>query len=232
MDFAEYPTDTDLVSFLKALDIWNDSLTPYASGFVESAVNKFEMLTGYVPFLASTTPVSSYYDPAGSVSQSYYYPWRGGQKNIELDGGFVSISNVIVGWNPSNPGNTMQLPGSPNPNLRFLPINHEQKKVPIDEIEFFFNNWGIPGSVVVVGLRGYSLTVPSDVWYAILYEAAAMFIPSVGILLDDGLVSVKEADVELKWPSDGGILGKQAEAWHKIFTNVVSRYKIIRYMGW
>jgi len=230
MNYPAYPSDVDLQNFLTSLGLWTSSLSTFSSGWAQAAINKFEMLTGRQPFLALTTPVSAFYDPPGSVSQSYYYPWRGGQKNLELDNSFVSISDIIVGWSTANVGNSLNLPGSVNQNCRFLPINYNLKGIPIDEIEFYFNDWGIPGSIMIVGIQGYSTTVPADVWTAILQEAASLFVTSFRVILSDGLTSVSEADIDLKFPED--MLGTMSDRWHQLFMMAVNRYKLIRYMGW
>lgn len=224
MAFTNWPTDNDLISYLSGMQIWDSSLTSLVSGYIDGAINRFQMLTGRIPFLAESTPSSGFYDPPGSVSKSYYYPWRGGGKVLELDTGYTEITAVYTAHSIDNPGNSMDL----NRNLRFLPINYANKGVPIDEIEFFFNNWGVPGSIVVVGKRGYSSTIPGDVWNAIVQEAAANFSAAVAVLINGGSTSQAEADVKLTFPVDGDTFGAQIDRWHQAFMQTVNRFKLIR----
>lgn len=238
MVYNNFPTDLDVINFLTGLQLWNSSFTNLVSGYCDTAINKFQSLTGRIPFISETTPSSSYYDPSGSYSRQMNYPWRGGSRVLELETGYTDISYVGLGSTIDNPaGNSMDLQRA----LRFRPYNYLNLGVPIEDIEFLFLNWGIPKSIVVVGTRGYSSTVPADVWNAILGESAYLFLPVVAAYISGlagGASELRKADSLIRYGdnssvNDGkvlwtGPLSGIANQWHMLFQQMVNRYCVIR----
>jgi len=229
--YNAYPTDGDLVQFLSTMGMWNAAMAPLVSGQVQSAINKFEELTGRIPFLTESVSSLSYYDPPGSISKQYRNPWRGGGKTLELDTGFTQILRVQLAVSIDNPnGQDMDL----NRQVRFGPLNYAARNLPIEWLDFTFPVWGVMGSVVVTGKRGYTSTLPADVWHAILQEAAAIFSPFLAAYQTGGANELEEADVHVKYSSSNsqgiytGFLGDQANAWHTNFLSCVRRYTIIK----
>lgn len=225
MPQSNYPSNTDLINFLTAAGAWEDTFTPFASGFVNKAATEFEMLTGRIPFIAETSPSTSFFNPPGSISVSNWMSWRGGGKFVEFDSGFTQIHAMYIGSTyDSFPGSTLDI----NRNVFFYPLNHIARRLPIEAAEIRFPVWGIGKSLVVIGTRGYSTTVPDDVWMAVLQRAAALFLSQIGALANTGAAELSEADVTIRYGSAGGAYAFQIENWNSEFQSVVSRYKLIR----
>lgn len=228
--YNSWPTDSDVVTFLSSIGVWNVTLAPTVSGAIDAAVNKFEMLTGRIPFLTETASSISYYDPPGAVSKSTNYSWRGGGKVLELDSGFTEITSITIAVTADNDGQELDL----NRQVRFSPINYAAKNLPIEEIDFAFAPWGTMSSIKIIGKRGYSTTIPSDVYHAIIKFAAAEMVPIIAAYQTGGVQEMSEADVKVKFggSSSGfygsGYLSDQANAWRTEFMNVVNRYTMIR----
>lgn len=103
MPRSAYPTDTDLISFLTGVQLWDAILAADVVGYAAAAADRFEKLTGRAPFLADASDVQVLCDPPGARSRSFQYPFRGGTKLLEFDTGFVSITSISLGVSADNP---------------------------------------------------------------------------------------------------------------------------------
>ena len=218
-----YPTDSDLVSLLTAAGLWDSSFSPFVSGQVQAAIDQFEMSTGYIPFLSDGTSGNFYYDPPGSMGRQYQYSWKGGGKILELDNGFVSIQAVALGYSIDNPNPSTQ---DLNRSLRFLPLNRTSRNLPIEAIEFYFNVWGIPQSIRIQGVAGYTLALPERVWLAILNLAAANFLPIIMGFITGGMVEMREADVAERFGAD--MFQQFITSFNMVYSTTLTQYKRMR----
>ena len=224
--YSAWPTDGDLYSFITLTLGLTLASSGVLAGLTSAAVNEFEMLTGRTPFLSATSASSGYFDPPGAMSHSFQYPWKGGGKILELDSGYTQIDAVVTGHTVDNTGQVLDITRQ----CRFLPLNYADKNLPIDAIEFPFPIWGSSSSVVIVGKRGYSSTIPADVWQAVLARASSRFAPQLTILISGGASELSEADVKVKFGGSSGSYFIQAQAtqWDQQFDSVVNRYKTMR----
>ena len=135
MPRSTYPTDGDLISFLTGVQLWDAILASDVVGYAADAADRFEKLTGRSPFLADASDVQVLFDPPGTRSRSFQYPFRGGTKLLEFDTGFVSITSIALGVSADNPGGQ---PVDLQRQCRFLPLNNALKGLPVEAVEFFF----------------------------------------------------------------------------------------------
>lgn len=221
---SSYPGDQDLVDFLSCAGLWDSSMTDCVSGFAAAAAEQWEMETGYIPFLSSGASGTYYYDPPGSVSKAYQYPWRGGGKILEFDGSFISISAIDTGINFDNPtGSSVDL----NRFIYFIPNNYSNRHLPIEGIEFTYQIWGSPRSIRVKGVPGYTLTLPHRVWLAILNKAAAMFIPVVQGFITNGVLEMREADVAERYGAD--MFQSFVDGFNRVWSASLTQYTKMRW---
>lgn len=183
-----YPTEAQFTAYCSAL-----GFTPAVTGFINSAIQTWERLTGYVPFVASSSGVA-YFDPPGSPSR--LHSRHGGGRVLELDTGYTEITSIKLGVTQSSPGTEVNLDY-----VYFLPINNEQKGLPIDALEFASPIYGPPRSIEITGTRGYTTTLPADVFQAILQLAAGEYIVTYLSSFTGGVESVREADVAISYGS-------------------------------
>ncbi len=152
-------TSSELTSYLNSLGV-----TTMPSGIdlddeVQAAIDQFEAETGYIPFLAETVDSTTLYDPNGT-------------EMLDLLSGYVSITSVSVGV-PLGGSGTEVDEGSYWFGWPSSPASRSQ---PIQFLRFVSPQYGDPGSIAVVGKRGFGSTIPQRAWNAVRDMAASSVI--------------------------------------------------------
>jgi hypothetical protein len=209
------PTGVDLSRFIEGagLTIPNGYLD--LDGAVYSAIEEWEERTGYAPFFTpATDPTTArYYSPADITIAP------NGQPVLELGAGLVSVSYLIVGETPNDPGTNL----AQGTDYVLCPVNAPAKQKPFTYITFIspfamFGNVGpmYPNSIHIAARWGYWTSVPEAAWRAILCGAAARLAPQLSLAIRDGVARWTEGDVSNDYGS-GGYLQSQVTNWREEF---------------
>ena len=172
MSRTAYPTEQDLLNKLISSGVLDDSCDTDAPDYdyqlyIKSAIIEFERRTGYIPFLAETADSTAYFDPPGAdrFKTNYAgYGWRGGGRILEIESGYTSVTSVTIGYSPTTVGTIL------TPNVQYFLRNANAALIgnPKTTIEFSWPQWGGGESIVIIGKRGFSTTVPEDAFQAIV----------------------------------------------------------------
>jgi len=239
MPRAAMPGEADLEILIRSLNLFDtDALSDVLElldleTFAAAAVRQWEEETGWIPFLAETTPAldggvdeTRYFDPPGPNTRGQFI---GGGTDLRLDCGLVVLEDVDIGWSPSTPG-TPQFAGT---DFRLWPYNADPLDRPWTELRFKVRQWGQPQSIRLVGRFGYSATVPDNAWLAILHYAVILALPEIASNITGGVLEFQEAGVTERYGA-GFLSGSGAEndpstggAWGREWRRTVNLYKRI-----
>lgn len=143
MAYDAYPTVEEITSWYSSNGL---SLPTNLQATLAEVITDFEQRTGYVPFLGSTEEADWRFDP----------PYRVREFVLNLEGGFWEISSIKID------GASVEY--TP------LPLNAENLGKGWNMVRFLDHPGFKLGSVVVKGKRGYSESLPDDVYAAIFNE--------------------------------------------------------------
>ncbi len=133
----------------------------YLQDEIDSAVDQWEQLTGFSPFLADANAGTYYYDPPGSFT--------GDPKTLFFKGGFVSITSVKVGVVTGFTGSALTL----NTDFFVKPDDAASRKRPFTRLRFASSQLGPSRSIEVVGKRGFWADIATEVWIAVAKKVEA-----------------------------------------------------------
>jgi hypothetical protein len=194
---SAWPTGTEL----SAAVVGMGSAIP--AGFDEDdiiagAVEEFERLTGWEPFLADAGSDTRQYDP------TYGFTLRTDH--------FFTVTSVTVAGVTKTEGTDFWV----------LPYNNALREKPITGLRFLTPLQGLPREVSVTGRLGYDDEIHLDAWNAVLKRAVAQCLelaagPSGSVSeIEQGLVKVKYS----------GEAGRSTiDRFNNEFKQVVRRYK-------
>lgn len=185
---AEYPTIADMEARLEEMGI-----TPAADALLTAdltgAIDRWEELTGFAPFLADDANTDWYYQPSGT-------------NLIDFDGGFVEISAVKTSVSYANPSGVVAVLGR---DYTPKPDNATSRNKPYTYLKFAFPLASeTEATVKVTGKKGYAVSIKQDVWNAILAYALAPTIAQSIIKSSEGAQKVKQDTVEYDFGAKGG----------------------------
>lgn len=176
MSHALYPQPLDIERKLFSAGLWTypasteQSLIDLTS-IAGAAVNAWEQLTGYTPFLADTVDTTWYFNTDGS-------------RCVDLKGGFTSITSVSVN------GQAATL----NTDYRKMPLNGGVTTY-LQFDSYYGRFWSLfsalpaqSAPIAVVGKRGRVATLNEAQWQAILALAAMDVAVEVERLFADGSI--------------------------------------------
>jgi hypothetical protein len=152
MSKSAYPDETALQAFLVASGVVSTAPTG-VSDYIDGAAEEWERLTGFQPFLGASADASFYFD--GPSPLCY----------LDLRGGFVSITSLATGITATDDTGTAQTVNQD----WFAVTNPSGTIIGID----FNGPFSGKRTVKIVGKRGYSASIPDEVYTAILQKAAA-----------------------------------------------------------
>lgn len=167
-DLTTWPTWEDVRNKLMSASFWPTDTNKQALAqeqaeiAVASVVAEFERRTGWMPFLADAVAGTWYFDNTDAYGE------------LAFDGGFVTISSLTI-------NGTLQ---TLNTNYTTEPRNAVNLGQPITRINMVHGGFRTgypttPNNIVVVGRRGYTTTLPADVWQAVQEMAALVALTSV-----------------------------------------------------
>ena len=113
-----------------------------------------------------------------------------------------------------------------NSDFWLLPENAAANEEPYESIEFYVPAWGLPRSIVVVGVWGWATTIPDDVWVAVCHYASATLMPMFAAERSGGMIQFSEAGAQEMYGVDP--FGKSQAAWRTQYDGAISRYKRMR----
>lgn len=173
-----YPTYLDFNAFLESRGLSCSELTKTdKQAAITAAVRRWEMDTGWQPFLANSADETRTLDgPEGRI--------------IFPNFGIVSLTSLTID------GNAFAV------NDRYWLQNQIPNGGPYTTIEVDSYLTGVRRAIVMVGKFGYTLTLPAEVKSAILSYAAWMLYPQI-TGLDGDVKREKQGPVEFEYQQAG-----------------------------
>lgn len=196
---ATYPDNDDLNEFLAAAGFADRSGQDFAGldlpNKIQAAIDAWEQGSEWLPFLSPGVVQTRLFDPPGPPARrgDAFSSLRGGGTRLFIGAGLLALSSVAVAGAEYVQG------------VQFVlrPDNAALKGKPYTFIEFLVPPLARMGDVAVAGVWGYSLSVPAQVWTAILAQAAALCAPQLALLVSRGLVERKSGDEMEKFAVSG-----------------------------
>ena len=204
--YAAYPTATEVKTFVVGAGV----VVPAAFSFDPhsfAASKEWERLTRYRPFLAAAADATYKYDPPGPNRTTEY---RGGARKLFLDRGFVSISEVRSAVTGQDTSGTLLVVDD---DYRLWPPNATVDLEPFTIIDFIGARTGVPHSITVKGIAGYSILLTADVYQAVLELAAGNAMVALKTGLAGDTIDWTEGDVRER--SSVELIQKWGEHWRK-----------------
>lgn len=207
------PTVTDIINCMQSAQFWPTSTaaqtlaTTQATIALASAIESFEMMSGWHPFVKDSAATTRYYD---TMNQNGY---------VQLDGGLMEFTSVVVRGNPYTLGSGVWLE----------PANNPAMGLPYMRLKFwprlyFLYVWPWPQSVAVTGKWGRVADWPDDAFQVVVRKAAV-----------DTLSATNQTQNLASWSEDGfeesyditGVITPQdlLTEWPKDFERVAGRYR-------
>lgn len=201
---SAWPTKAQVDAYVAAAGLTVGSID--ATSLIASAVAEIERMTGWAPFLASSSATRTF-DPPGSVVKGTGYPGGGGNL-LKLRCGLISVSALTANGVSMTEGTDFWLgPGY---------------AAPYQTIRFARPIIGAPRSVSITGIWGYSATIPDDVWQACMDMAASYVADAIAEGVASGATEWKELESSEKY--DPRVLGDLGTRWSKAAEKRLSRF--------
>lgn len=189
MSYATWPTTTHVASAIAPL-----TMPTYivVSELLTGLVSEIERYTGYKPFAVEAT----------NSDRRMSTPFSG--DDVWFDTGYVSVEDVYLDATTDTNGTEQTL------GTDFVLVGDG----PYEGIKLFSKRRFAPHSIRVVGKRGFSATIPTDLWEAVLLKAAqpafTAAMNAASASASGGTVEeVKQGPVTIKFSatSDGSFAG-------------------------
>ncbi len=187
----------------------------FTEAYLDAAIEEWEHTTGWHPFLKDSQDVMRLFDPPGAPNRHAAtfgaFAWRGGGRILELDGGLLTVTSLVVGYSSQTAGTAL----TANQQYWLLPRNAAAIAHPYQRVEFASPQWGQSGSIAITGKWGYCAedAIPGSVRLAILCYAAFLAIAEHAGMQSGGMQSIKLADgAGYQYPAEGQF-AQQAKQW-------------------
>lgn len=205
MSHAAYPTADQVGAELERAGITSTSQARQEA--VEAAIAAWNAAVGYVdwPWLAETGDSDWTFDPAGSM--------------LFLRGGYVSITSVTTGISYNSTTGAAE-GGTPRVlNVGYL--RNPSSGTPIRSLRWL---GGYPcgiRSIIITGRRGFTTTIPDDVWNAIRAKAASIVYGSAYNASSNGLKSINigSGDLAVTFGGSSELMGSWEAQFKAAATN-------------
>jgi hypothetical protein len=217
--YTAYPTSTAVSAYVAAAGVsipTGFGLTQFGY-HVDAAIDEWERLTEYRPFLAATASASFYYDPPGPNRTAES---RGGYKRLLLDRGFTAIGEVRNGITTTDTAGTVLTAGT---DYRPWPKNAPSDSQPYTAIDFVSVQYGEPESVKVTGTAGYATAINSEVFQSVLELAAGDAMAAFMQGIASGAVEWHEGDVSERGSVE--LIEKLGEQWRTKARTTALQYR-------
>ncbi len=207
---SAWPTTAELTTAIEAMGGTAPSST-ILQAYLDASVAVFDHATGYRPFLAGSTGEARLFDPPKA-------PTRDGLI-LEFGSGLLSCDSIYVGWDTEDNTGTLLVAEQD-----YVLGPYARSGAPRPYTEVRIKNYPIAEwlglSIKVTGQWGYSATIPSDAWLAVL-NGSARAIQSAG-----GPVSrIKQGPVEMEFAIG---ITSAADSWADEIRACASRYRLIQ----
>jgi hypothetical protein len=182
---ADYPRTSDLEDMLTAEGF---DLTGFnVASALAASIAEFEKLTG-----------RKFLDPAGATTRTFDPPlYPRGMLDLRADL-VAPAAGAITGSYQA----TALVLGT---DWRLLPQDAGSRGRPFYRAQFLKPWWPYPypqtvwGSLTITGVWAYGLTLPDDVWQAMLHGAALDLLASQSAVATGGAVEMREADMQVSF---------------------------------
>lgn len=192
---SAYPTLAELTARMEAEGL---TVPSNAQNRIYAAIERWEGLTGFKPFLGATSATARTFDPPST------------NEYLNFDGGFWAITSVVCD------GDTL----TETDDYDLLPLNAAADDRPWTALRFRRHMGSKLASIVVTGKRGYAEELPYEVYEAIMDGAIAECI-APGILgLFVSPSRIKQGQIEIE--SDSGA-GSKAIEYAQKFMDLASK---------
>ena len=206
-----YPTTSELTGYLGSPTL-PTVLSSALQSMLDSAVEDFEDLTGIKPFKAEANASTTIFSSPHTTGDALYLPTT-----------YFTVTSLKSGITPGNTGTELVV----DQDYFLLP-----ELGPYDLVRFrSLRSFGIK-DFSVTGRKGYSTTIPEDVYMAVLLKAAVQIYNYQANLAGGNAYNVKQGPVELNFGASygeivDGLAGK-AKAAEANFKAVVAKYKRVQ----
>jgi hypothetical protein len=209
--YTSYPTAGDVENWLRSSTFWpedeNQVLRAQSQAQIAAvaAVDEWETLTGWRPFLAGAEDEVRAFDATDSTG------W------LDFEGGAVSVSSVSIATTVLTLGEQYWL----------TPGNAASQGRPFTGIQFSPRyqtlGWRRPGGISVTARWGYDAELPADVFQACLQRAAINTLRAIPN--EQGLASISQEGFSKALDVVGVLTQKDiAQGGDKDFTVLAARY--------
>jgi hypothetical protein len=214
-DYTQYPQSADIQAIYAATGLVIGSTPDYASAALAAAI-EWESRVGWYPYLAAGSPSLRHFDPPSSGPKAGRLSSVEGGKELDLDGGLVSIPTINIGVIPGFSGTALVV------DLQFYmqPNNALANGLAYTYVNFLTAVRGVPKSIGITGLWGRVTTVPADVWRVIQQRAASLVAPEIQTQISRGRVEAKTADMDYRF-DPAGALAMDVKKWDSEFNRMV-----------
>lgn len=221
-----YPDGNALRDFLLSNDLVNEDYAGDFAGPIQASIENWERETGYAPFLSSGQDKTLRFDPPGpeySPRRSYTgliygNQRRGGGRRLDLDGGIIGEPTVLT---------VDDRVMVRDQDYDLVPENSDDKGQPFTIVRFASPVFCGPRGIAITAPFGYSATLPSNAYQAIVQGAAALFFYALPNLSDlqtasrDGLSESFEIASTVTANQRGEALQKVFDAGVKLYRRAV-----------
>ena len=197
MPKSAWPTGTELTNAVTALGA-SIPAGYTAADIIAGAIQEWEGLTGWEPFLADAGTSTRQFDP------TYAY-------TLSLPG-FFTITSVVV------EGVTM----TEGTDYWALPYNNSSLMKPITGLRFLRPLTGLPRTISVTGRLGYDDDIHEDAWLAVLNKAVARCL-EIAAGASGSISELEQGLVKVKYGQEAG--RSTIDRFKDEFTKTAMRYR-------
>lgn len=212
-----YPTASDLQTFLTA-----KGLVP---SFTQGAPASIDYATLIVAARKEVeADCQRNFLPTASSVMRVYDPPLDRNRILDLEADLLSVTTLQ--WLPYN--TTTAQVFAVDQDYRLGPPNAQADNAPFQYVEFFRHfygphPWALKRSIQIIGTWGFSLTIPEDVWQAILLKATILILPDIAADRSQGFKSWTQQKVtEAYWEEP---YGKILERYMQQYLKIVQHYR-------
>lgn len=189
MPKTAWPTTTEVTNRLTGWGVTSIPTGVTLQDEIDAAVEEFERLTRFDPFLANAGTSTRVFDPPGEHGDPYVFLFPGGA---------ISVTTLKVGKTAGYAGTAL------TSGTHFF-LERDAENEPYTRVRFAEPQYGPPQSLEIVYREGYAVNLPLDAWVAVLNRAASR-VYSMAQASTGGIVRrLKQDSVEVEYAAAGGV---------------------------
>ncbi len=239
--YAAYPVGADVQAALVTTGL---SLTGIDSAEFDAAAcaawECFEGRAGWDPYLAATGYQQRLFDPPRQGSQAGRIASDQGGRRLDLGAGILDMpdNGLVIGYVVNtelemglSTGQLSDEVGSAGTVLRrgvqyyLRPDNAPQQGRPFTYVDFLTPTLGVPQSIMITAVWGYTKALSADVWLAIRNYGASILAGQLNLVGSSGLTKFAADTITIQYApgSDPGSVMGVAAKWERDFLSCAFR---------